>query len=106
MIFWKFNTFICITDLVLYILCVLRVVHLLKTRYPGVKWVRVTHWSDTVMAVLKMILGSMCPVFNLVMLYILVTKDSEVIEHSIKKTYQAHLEFMQRKENENVRMEH
>lgn len=99
MTFWQFNTIICVIDIILYCLCVLRGMHLLKTRYPGMKWLRTSHWSATVMSVLKMVLYSVCPFFNLYFLYILMTKDTKIIEYAVEETYQNQMRFQQKMED-------
>lgn len=102
MIFLNFNMLICMLDLVLYCLCVLRAVHLMKTRYPGVKWMRTSHWSTTVMTILKMIIASICPIFNIMLLFNTMINDNEIIENAVEKTYRAQMEFQQKNKEQNV----
>lgn len=102
MIFLNFNMLICILDLILYCLCVLRAMHLLKTRHPGVKWVRMSHWSDTIMAILKTIIASICPVLNIVILFNTMMRDKEIIENAVEETYRAQMEFQQKNKEQNV----
>jgi hypothetical protein len=76
--------------------------HLLKTRHPGVKWARMSHWSDTIMAILKIIIASICPIFNIALLYNVTMHDTEIIEDSVEKTYRAQMEFQQKNKEQNV----
>jgi hypothetical protein len=57
-----------------------------KRRYPNTK-VPKRHWSEFVFAVLKMGIMAMIPLFNMIMLWVIMIKSEEMREDTILKIY-------------------
>lgn len=88
MIILYINLAIGVLCLTLYALMVIDATYQFKSRYPDRMLVRRSHWSSFVGAILKMAIASVCPLFNLIMLYILVVRDDEIKENTIQKVYE------------------
>ena len=88
---WHFNTFFCIADLIMMFLLSVRAARLAKLRYPELHFRKVT-WETKLYSTIKAVLASLCPVFNLVMFYVLITKDEKIIESTIEEMHQKYLE--------------
>ena len=100
MTLWQINLFVGAVDLILLFLGVQKANYLMKLRYPELHF-RKTHWTTKLSNVIKSVMVSICPGLNLVMLYILITRDDKIVEETIEDARRKFLADQQ-KENENV----
>lgn len=82
MIFLCLNASVAIIDILMFVLFVIRCAVEFKRRYPGTKIPR-PHWSQTLSSAIKMVVTSLCPVFNIILAYVLIFKDDGVMESTI-----------------------
>ena len=77
---------ISLLTLVLFWMCCIEGAHEFRKRYPHIK-IPKSHWSSKINVVIRVIIPSMIPIFNLLMLLYIVFKNEEVIEGSIYKLH-------------------
>jgi hypothetical protein len=67
-------------------MCCVEGAHEFRKRYPHIK-IPKSHWSSKINTVIRVIIMSITPIFNLLMLLYIVFKTEEVIEGSIYKLH-------------------
>lgn len=82
MTLWQINMFICLADLSFMFLGQQKANYLMRRRYPELHFLK-THWTTRLVNILKAVVVSLCPGFNLLILYILITKDNQLVEEVI-----------------------
>ena len=90
MTIWQINTFVALADLAFLYLCECKASYLMKKRYPELHFLN-KHWTVKLSGIIKAIVASFCPGFNIVLLYVLITKDDKLVEETIEDNYQAYI---------------
>lgn len=101
MTFWQINTFVGLVNLAFLYLGQRKADYLQKKRYPELHFLN-AHWTTKLSNAIKALVISFCPGFNLVLLYILITKDDQLVEESIEDAYQAYI----RQERQKIKEAH
>ena len=99
MTIWQINTFIALADLAFLYLAERKAAYLMKQRYPELHFLR-KHWTVKLSAIIKAIVASFCPGFNIVLLYTMAMKEDKLIEETIEDTYQAYIRQEREKNKE------
>ena len=76
-----------ILNILLFSLVVIGSADLFKRRYPDLKPQK-SHWSVTVINLIKIILTSICPVVNICMTYVLIFHDDGIREKAVTRMYE------------------
>lgn len=105
MTIWQINCFIALTNLALLYLGERKANYLMKKRYPELHFLN-KHWTVKLTNTIKAILVSFCPGFNIVILYVLITKDTQLIEETIEDNYQAYIRQERQKNKETNNGDH
>ena len=80
---WSFNIFVCIACVIMFCINVGRAEKLMKERYPELCFGRRSALTAIATAI-QIVLVSICPILNLLMLYTLIFRDTEMIEAAVK----------------------
>lgn len=91
MIFVYINFAIAILGIVMWLLCSYKAEYIFKSRYPGMS-IPKSHWSDSAISILKIILVCSCPLFNAAMLWVFIVYEEALCEKTVRKVYQKCLE--------------
>lgn len=86
MTLWSFNIFVCIACIAMFYINLSRAEKLMKERYPEVCFGRTSALTAIITAI-KIVLVSICPILNLLMLYTSIFRDTEMIEAVVKESY-------------------
>lgn len=86
MIFLFINLGISLLTLVVFWMCCIEGAHEFRKRYPDIK-IPKSHWSSKINTVVRVIIVSMIPIFNLFMLLYIVFKTEEIIEEGVYKLH-------------------
>lgn len=83
---WSLHTFFSIACILMFCINVHKATQLMKERYPELHF-RKTTALDVASTAIKIIVVSVCPIFNLFMLYALMFKDEALIESAVQYAY-------------------
>lgn len=86
MIFLYINLGVCLLMLLMFMLFVISTAHEFRRQYPNLK-IPKTHWSKLIFSVLKICIASIIPIFNLIVLLVIIFKSEEVSEKTIREIY-------------------
>lgn len=89
--FWIINFGIGLIDYILHTLLACRAEHIFKTRYPELK-IPKSHWTKAVMTRLKMVVMYLCPVINILFVFVYLFKDDELCERTVSEVYRQAIE--------------
>lgn len=86
MIFVYLHFAVAILDFVMLFLIASKSTHIFKTKYPD--WViPKSHWADSTLTWIKTILAFSCPLFNIVCLWVCISKEVEICENVVNKMW-------------------
>lgn len=86
MMFLIINFGVTLLDILLMYLLAIRSKWVFKKRYPELEIVK-SHWSVTVTSIIKLLVLSLCPVINLLMIWVFIFNDDEVCERTVASIY-------------------
>lgn len=86
MMFLIINFGVTLLDILLIHLLAIRSKWVFKKRYPDLEIVK-SHWSVTVTSIIKLLVLSLCPVINLLMIWTFIFNDDEVCERTVANIY-------------------
>ena len=95
MTFQQINTFICLVDLILMFLIQQKAKYIMRREHPELHFLK-THWSSRILAIIKAFVISVCPGFNLVILYTLIAKENQIISETIDESLEKYDEQLKR----------
>jgi hypothetical protein len=75
--------------------------YIARRKYPELHFLRI-HWTSRLLAVIKAFVISVCPGFNLVILYTLIMKERQIIEETIEESIEKYDE-QQKREDEQLK---